>query len=227
MNGSSFNFDAIAPYYDAWYDDPVGKAYDIQEKNAMAKLLPQASPGKTLLEVGSGTGHWSAWFTERGYRVTGIDLSPEMTKRAQSRGIPGSRFMVGDFLETPIDESFDVVAAVTSLEFIPDYKAAIEKMRSLVRPGGALIVGVLNRRSWLGLTRKIKGAKDPVFSSAHFFTTGEVRKLLGPYGKPRIIGSTFALPWRALLPAAGALESIGSTVCPFLGNFIAGSVTVG
>ena len=226
MDGSSFNFDTIAQYYDAWYNDPVGKAYDTQEKNAMAKLLPQASPGSALLEIGSGTGHWSAWFTERGYRVTGIDISPEMTRRAESRNVPGAKFLVGDFLETPIEESFDVVTAVTSLEFIPDYMAALEKMRSFVRPGGLLIVGVLNRRSWLGLARKIKGAKDPVFHSAHFFTTGEVRKLLSIYGKPRVIGSTFALPHRALLPAAGALESIGSAVCPCLGNFIVGSITV-
>jgi SAM-dependent methyltransferase len=226
MDGSSFNFDTIAQYYDAWYDDPVGKVYDIQEKSAMAKLLPPASPGASLLEVGSGTGHWSAWFTERGYHVTGIDISPEMTRRAESRKVPGARFMVGDFLAAPIEERFDVVAAVTSLEFIPDYKAAIEKMHSLLRPGGLLIVGVLNRRSWLGLARKIKGAKDPVFHSAHFFTTGEAGKLLRPYGKPSIIGSTFALPYKAMLPAAGALESIGSTICPCLGNFIAGSVTV-
>ncbi len=226
MSGSSFNFDAIAEYYDAWYDDPVGKVYDSQEKSAMAKILPTASPGAALLEVGSGTGHWSAWFTEQGYRVTGIDISPEMTRRAENKGIAGSRFMAGDFLATPIEETFDVVAAITSLEFIPDYTGAIEKMRSLLRPGGLLIVGALNSRSWLGLARKIKGSKDPVFSSARFFTTGEVRKLLGTYGKPRVIGSTFALPYRALLPAAGVLETVGGALCPCLGNFIAGSVTV-
>ena len=175
--------------------------------------------------MGSGTGHWSAWFSERGYRVTGIDISPAMTRRAEGQDIPGFRVLVGDFLKTPIDGSFDVAAAITSLEFIPDYMSALGKMHSLLRPGGTLIVGVLNCRSWLGLTRKIKGARGPVFHSARFFTTGEIRKLLSPYGKPRVIGSTFALPYRALLPAAGILEAIGGAVCPCLGNFIAGSVT--
>ena len=41
MDGSTFNFEAIAEYYDAWYDDPVGEAYDILEKNSVAKLLPR------------------------------------------------------------------------------------------------------------------------------------------------------------------------------------------
>ncbi|MFA5517813.1 MAG: class I SAM-dependent methyltransferase [Spirochaetota bacterium] len=226
MEGSSFNFDIIAEYYDSWYDNPVGNVYDIYEKKAMAKLLPPASPGSTLFEVGSGTGHWSAWFTEMGYQVTGIDVSPAMTRRAESRGIPGSCFIEGDFLTAPIRGSFDVVAAVTSLEFIPDYRDAVIKMSSLLRPGGLIIVGVLNSRSWLGVERKIKGVEDPVYHSARFFTTGEIRELLSSYGKPHIIGSTFVLPYRAALPAAGVMESIGSFICPCLGNFISGSVRI-
>lgn len=226
MSGSLFNFDTIAEYYDAWYDDPAGKIFDVQEKRAVAKVLPLADGKQTLLEVGCGTGHWSAWFSERGYRVTGIDISPAMIQRAERKNIPNARFIVGDFLYQTIEGTFDVAAAITSLEFIGDHIEAIAKMRSYLRPGGLLLVGVLNCRSWLGLSRKLKGAKDPVFHHARFFTTGEIRQLLRPLGHLRVFGSTFAFPYRPLLLFAGIFEKTGSMLCPCFGNFIVGSVTV-
>lgn len=226
MNGSVFNFDAIAQYYDAWYGVPAGKTFDLQEKNAVERVLPPARKGATLLEVGSGTGHWSAWFAEKGYRVTGVDISAEMTRIAAGKKIPRARFIQGDILDADLGGGFDVAAAVTSLEFIPDFGGALDRMRASLRPGGCLVVGALNRRSWLGITRRLKGAKDPVFHRARFFTPGEIRDLLGRYGKPRVIGSTFALPYRPLLWAAPALEKTGGALCPCYGNFIVGTVTV-
>jgi ubiquinone/menaquinone biosynthesis C-methylase UbiE len=226
MNGSVFNFDAIARYYDAWYDAPAGKIIDLQEKNAVERVLPPARKGATLLEVGSGTGHWSAWFAEKGFRVTGIDISAEMTRIAAGKEIKGARFIQGDFLDAEFGGGFDVAAAVTSLEFIPDVGGVLDRMRASLRPGGSLVVGALNRRSWMGIMRRLKGAKDPVFHNARFFAAGEVRELLGRYGKPRVIGSTFALPYRPLLWAAPALEKLGGALCPCFGNFIVGTVTV-
>ncbi len=226
MSGSLFNFDVIAEHYDSWYDDPIGKIYDLQEKHAIEKALPGEADGQTLLEVGCGTGHWSAWFSERGYRVTGIDISPSMVRCAESKKIPRARFIVGDFLDIEIQETFDIAAAITSLEFVGDHIKVIEKMHSYLRPGGLLLVGVLNRRSWLGIVRRLKGARDPVFHNARFFTTREIRRLLHPYGNPFVFGSTFAFPYRVLLPFAGIFETTGSALCSCFGNFIVGSVTV-
>ncbi|HPA71505.1 MAG TPA: class I SAM-dependent methyltransferase [Spirochaetota bacterium] len=226
MNGSVFNFDSIARHYDAWYDDPVGGTYDRLEKRAVECLLPPAGDGASLLEVGSGTGHWSAWFADKGYRITGIDVSEEMTRVAAGKNIPGARFIRGDFLDTEIKGTFDVVAAITSLEFIPDPVKALARMRGALKPGGHIIIGALNRRSWLGLARKLRGAKDPVFNQARFFTTGEIRAMMAPYGTPVVRGSTYALPFRPLLWSAEILERAGGTLCPCLGNFIVGKVRV-
>lgn len=226
MKGSVFDFDPVAQYYDAWYDDPVGAAYDRFEKLAVDRLLPVPAPGATLLEAGCGTGHWSEWFAGRGYCVTGIDVSAGMTAIASAKNIPGAKFYTGDFLEHDFTGAYDVVAAITSLEFMTNAEEAVERMRALVRPGGCLVIGVLNRRSWLGLARKLKRNPDPLYASARFFTTGELRSLLKSYGTPRIAGAAFALPYRSMLWSAGALETTGSACCPCLGNFIAGAVTV-
>lgn len=226
MQPSKFNFDPIATAYDSWYDSPVGQVYDIQEKRAVSSLLPPAGDSSTLLEVGSGTGHWSAWFAEKGYQVTGIDVSSAMVTVAEGKGLQNVQFIAGDFMTAAFDGDFDVVAAITTLEFIPGYSGALDKMRSLINPGGCMIIGVLNRISWLGVSRKIKGAADPVFHNARFFTVGEIKRLLNRYGKARVIGSTFALPYLPLLRCAGMLESLGKTLCPCWGNFIVGRVEV-
>ena len=48
-----------------------GVLYDKLEKRAMVCLLGKVKEGDTLLEVGAGTGWWSLFFSELGFRVTG------------------------------------------------------------------------------------------------------------------------------------------------------------
>jgi len=51
-------FDEMADNYDRWYETPVGAAVDRMEKRAFLRVL-EPKVGERLLEVGSGTGHWS------------------------------------------------------------------------------------------------------------------------------------------------------------------------
>ena len=221
---SRFDFGAIAEMYDAWYSTPVGKKIDLQEKNAVRRFLPSPDTHRRVLEVGPGTGHWTSWFAEAGFHVTGVEISPEMTAVAENKNIPHTEFICGDFTSTDIPGDFDMAVAITSLEFIPEYVSALEKMKASVRPGGIILVGVLNRFSYMGLSRKIKGAKDPVFYSAHFFSYGEIKKILKTLGPAVVTGSTFALPHPTLLWTAGFFEAVGTRVTPFFGNFLAGRV---
>ncbi|HDP80047.1 MAG TPA: class I SAM-dependent methyltransferase [Spirochaetes bacterium] len=220
MANSLFDFNNIAEYYDGWYDNPVGAKIDELEKAAVMKLLPPASTHPAVLEVGSGTGHWSAWLAGLGYAVTGIDIAEKMVSAARAKNIPGARFMRGDFMETGFDGAFDIVIAVTSLEFMPDPCGAVRKMIDLARPGGAVVVGVLNACSYMGLARKIKGGRDPVFKDARFFTRGEIRKALSDGGEATIIGSTFMPPYRWAVRYSPLFEAVGGALFPFFGNFI-------
>jgi len=220
MANSLFDFNGIAEHYDGWYDNPVGAMIDELEKNAVMKLLPPASTHPAVLEVGSGTGHWSAWLAGLGHIVTGIDIAEKMADAARAKNIPGARFMTGDFMETVFDGRFDIAIAVTSLEFMPDPGAALRKMTGLVRPGGAVVAGVLNACSYMGLVRTIKGSRDPVFKDAHFFTRGEIRKALSDGGGATVIGSTFMPPYRWAVRYSAFFEAVGGALFPCLGNFI-------
>jgi SAM-dependent methyltransferase len=70
-------FDAHAPVY----DDNVFTRNIIIEVDFLLEEL-SLQPGGSILDVGCGTGRHSIELAKRGYRVTGLDLSPEMLAKA-------------------------------------------------------------------------------------------------------------------------------------------------
>jgi len=106
---SRFDFDTVAEKYDGWYNTPVGAMYDKLEKRAISRYLGRDGHGKKLLEIGCGSGHWSSFFAERGFSVTGIDISEAMLQIAKGKNIPNAVFQSGDAHSLPFDDnSFDV-----------------------------------------------------------------------------------------------------------------------
>ncbi len=182
---SLFDFGRIAREYDRWYDTPRGKEYDQQEKSAVLQCLPRPLPGDRLLEVGCGTGHWSRFFAAQGYKVTGVDLAPEMIARARSYPCPGCRYEVSDACHLLFqDKSFEVAAAITSLEFIADVKAAVAEIFRCVKPRGRVIIGTLNKLD--PLNRQRLDRKEEPYYSGRMFSANELDELLQPYGTVRI-----------------------------------------
>ena len=82
-----FDFDSVADTYDKWYDTAEGAMYDRLEKKALSRYLPQNAQGMKLLEIGCGTGHWSQFFSEHGFEVTGVDVSGRMIEIAENKHI--------------------------------------------------------------------------------------------------------------------------------------------
>ena len=90
----------------------------------------------SLLEVGCGSGYYSEIFSHlprAKIAYTGIDYSPAMIQRAQSR-YQAARFSVGD--ATRLDygnRSFDIVFNGVSLMHILDYQVAIAESARVAR----------------------------------------------------------------------------------------------
>jgi ubiquinone/menaquinone biosynthesis C-methylase UbiE len=107
-------------------------------------LLQHLEGSKEVLSVGCGPAILEAGLSERGFRVTGLDVSQEALACAPDhiRTIAG-RAEDMDFPES----SFDAVIYVASLQFIEDYRKAIEKTAQVLRPAGKLIVMLLNPQS--------------------------------------------------------------------------------
>ena len=180
---SRFDFGTLASGYDAWYETETGRMHDAAQKEAVASLLPAQPPGKrpALLDVGCGTGHWSVFFAEHGFEVTGVDISPEMISVAQGRHAPHCRFVAADAMRLPFpDGEFEVASAMAALEFVSDARLACAEMIRCLKPGGCLLVGALNRLAVLNRKRISSGSG--LYSSARMFAPGELRRLLARLG---------------------------------------------
>lgn len=221
-----YDFNLIAAHYDRWYDGPRGAVYDRLEKRAVAALLAGNARGARLLDVGSGTGHWAAWFSARGFRVTAVDISIEMTVRAVAKRIPTTDWLVADGHALPFaDGSFDVVSAMTTLEFVRDPERTLSEMeRCARRPGGTLLVGALNRLSRLNRRRMERG-KEP-YRSARLFSPAELRMLLERLGQVRLVVAAFVPRWPWALRFAPVCDTVGRALRLQSGDFIAARVVL-
>lgn len=78
-----------------------------------AELL---EPQCKILDVGCGTGYpIDDYLANRGFIVTGIDISEEMIKRAESLKLPNAKFFTEDILKFYPDEQYEAIIAFDSL----------------------------------------------------------------------------------------------------------------
>jgi len=107
-------------------------------------LVSQIQGRRDVLSVGCGPAIIEGGLSEHGFHVTGLDVSQEALQCA-----PDSvRTFVGRAEDMPFPESsFDAVIFVASLQFIDDYRKAIQKSAAVLRPGGTVIVMLLNPQS--------------------------------------------------------------------------------
>lgn len=221
--GSSYDFSALAEGYDDWYDTPRGAVYDRLEREAIARVLPDPALGARLLEVGAGTGHWTALFASLGFEVVGVDVSAAMLRAACAKGIERARFVRADGAALPFpDGAFDVSAAVTVLEFASDPQALLGEMARCTRRGGRMVVGVL-RKGTFSARRRVRSG-SPLWHAARFFEAAELLSLLSRYGAARVEAAARVPPWGWLLPAAGLLERAGRIFGIPAGDFLVGEV---
>jgi len=111
------------------------------ELDYIVRHLPS---GAEVLSVGCGPAMIESALSERGFHVTGLDVSREALDCAPD----AVRTVAGRAEDMPFPESsFDAVIYVASLQFIDDYRKAIERTTHVLRPKGALLVMLLNPES--------------------------------------------------------------------------------
>ena len=165
-----------ASRYEAWYGTPEGRRSDEMEKASLHQLLENFPRALSVLEVGCGTGHFTRWLREQGLAAMGLDLSAEMLAEAQI--LDGLILVRGEAHRLPFaDGTFDLVAFITTLEFLDQPQEAVAEALRVARRG--LLLGVLNRWSLLNLQRQmVKLFRPTVYDAAHFYGVGELKRLL-------------------------------------------------
>lgn len=98
--------------------------------------------GHEVLDVGCGTGFFTAYYLTRGARVTGIDIAPTSIERLRARH-PEARFELVDVSETSLDRRYDLVNAFDVLYHITDderWERAVSTLAGAVEPRGLLLL---------------------------------------------------------------------------------------
>ena len=100
--------------------------------------------GLTVADIGCGEGRFSRMLAERGARVVGVDLTPEMTRVAADRATPNVAHAVARAERPPFrDGALDLCVSYVTLVDIVGFRGAITEMARVLRPGGHVVVANL------------------------------------------------------------------------------------
>jgi ubiquinone/menaquinone biosynthesis C-methylase UbiE len=152
------------PYqYEDWFER--NKFVYESELRAISKQLPESKKG---IEIGVGSGRFAA---PLGIKI-GVEPSNEMGKLAQKRGIEVINGMAESL---PFDDSqFDFALMTTTICFVDDMVASFQEAYRVLKPGGFLIIGFIEKESPIGrLYQKHKG-ESMFYGIATFYTVDEV-----------------------------------------------------
>ncbi|WP_460063987.1 class I SAM-dependent methyltransferase [Streptomyces sp. YKOK-I1] len=141
MTSARVDWDAEAARFD---EEPDHGLRDPGVRAAWAERLLDWLPERAgdVLDLGCGTGSLSLLAAEQGHRVTGVDLSAPMIERARAK-LAGrdAVFLLGDAAAPPVGEQrFDTVLVRHVLWALPDPARVLRHWRSLLRPGGRLVL---------------------------------------------------------------------------------------
>lgn len=169
-------WEQAAEQYEAYYQNQYKRA-DKLEKQLLTKLLKQFPNATTLLEIGCGTAHFTKWLSTVGLECVGLDRSGGMLKQAKKLWT-NETLLKGDGSRIPLqDKSVDLVAFITSLEFIEKPDSALTEAVRVARKG--LILGLLNKQSAATLKRKIGQPENgSVYSQAKYYSFKDIKEKL-------------------------------------------------
>jgi len=133
-------------------DIPDHKRFNhtIKYQRELFAALPEGA--HTALDIGCGEGLASRALAAAGLSVVGIDADAPSIARAEAQDTTGISYVLGDVLTTDLDQA-DVVYSGMMLHHI-DLREGLERFRSLVAPGGVLLVVGAARNTWQDLPRE-------------------------------------------------------------------------
>jgi 2-polyprenyl-3-methyl-5-hydroxy-6-metoxy-1,4-benzoquinol methylase len=165
MDNLKITYDKIAQ---DWHQDHINDDWWYVVMNRLISMIPV---GASVLDLGCGAGHQSKYFADRGFKVTGVDLSEEMVKISQHE-VPNAKFHVLDLHDVDsLLEKWDCVCANAVLLHIPktEIPSVLEKISHVLAPSGLLYVSVKESNTGL-LDERIEIESDYGYEYKRFFS---------------------------------------------------------
>ncbi len=131
--------------YDAYLAErtPV----EVDQLETLLRLKPRSA----VLDLGCGQGRHVIELARRGYRVTGLDLSPYLLSVARERATAAgvnAEWVEADMRQPPQDRAYDLVLSLfTSFGYFDDDSdndAVLRAAAETLAPGGRMLLEILN-----------------------------------------------------------------------------------
>jgi SAM-dependent methyltransferase len=165
--------------------------------------------GRTVLDVGAGTGKLTRELVSSGATVLAVEPVPAM-RAVLERTVPAARALDGTAEALPVGaESVDAIVVAQAFHWF-DGPAAVAEFHRVLRPGGRLAL-VWNRRR---LEEPVHQAISAIIEPYRGDTPSHQR---GEWLQPVLAGGMFAeadeleLPYEQALDVEGLVDRVGST----------------
>ncbi|MEX2150381.1 MAG: glycosyltransferase [Steroidobacteraceae bacterium] len=180
-------------------------AYRLAKSGYLPRLIDwRAWAGRDVLEIGCGAGLDLVRAARAGARITGVDLAPaalELTRGYCRLAGVQAELIEADGARLPCaDASFDLVYCLGVLPFADDPAGIVAETVRVLRPDGAAIFMVYNRRSWMNLATRLLRIPLGHGDAPQFrrYSRAEFAALLRPFATCTITGER--LPCESLFP---------------------------
>jgi len=161
-------FNTHSERYDHWFEDHPA-VYE-SELAAVRAALPDSSGHG--MEIGIGTGRFAV---PLGIKV-GVEPADAMRQAAIARGLD---VLEGTGEVLPFKNGiFDFALMVTTICFLDDPPRAFDEAFRVLKPGGLMIVGFVDRESPIGKAYESRKGESLFYREAHFFTVNDVVSIM-------------------------------------------------
>jgi ubiquinone/menaquinone biosynthesis C-methylase UbiE len=160
-------FEEHAEEYDRWFD--ANRFTFLSEVKALEGHVPRSGRG---LEVGVGTGRFAV---PLGIRI-GVEPARTMADMARKRGVEVCNALAE---KLPFgDNTFDFLVMVTTICYFRDPILALREAHRVLKPGGAIVIGMLDRDSPLGRAYPAKRRESTFYRWARFYSVDQILRML-------------------------------------------------
>lgn len=152
--------------------------------NTIESLAP---PSSHLLDLGCGLGHCAAFFTQNGYKVTGIDISH--TAIIHAKQLFETKKFKGDFYELDLCKPINIALSPINLAYefevlhhiYPEYRELYVQNVCKLLAEGSYYLSICFSEKDENFGGKGKYRKTPIGTELYFSSVKEVQDLMSQY----------------------------------------------
>jgi 2-polyprenyl-3-methyl-5-hydroxy-6-metoxy-1,4-benzoquinol methylase len=139
-----------------------GYAWRNRQRRTMNLIQAVAEPPARVLDVAAAQGNLSIRLAEMGYEVAWNDLRSDLVDYVKLKWESGKiDYFAGNVFEVNFPELFDVVVATEIIEHVAHPDQFLAQLKTLVKPGGHLVLTTPNGEYFLNKLPKFSDCPDP------------------------------------------------------------------